>query len=295
MCAKANVNAQVKVNTNIDSDTIDGEKELNCKCGCGHRLSWKGDDILMALPCEHLFHERCIKINQLCPLCNTSVIKLVGMFDDDIHPQRFSDIMSMSYYDDMSDTHPFRLMDSFFDWISVLVLLPFVQKDATQLCEKILTLNNITMKVSGIDKLNLESKKVYICNHVSHLELIIVHYLLKTGFLASSVMGKSNLAERIKKIVPLLEVTRTKNKKNNDASVIIDKIKKFVDEHGSICIFPEGMMKHPDTLTKFRTGAFYVGYPVYSLTIRHTNVVADGSIKRKFIYKRTIYKPLAVG
>jgi hypothetical protein len=85
----------------------------------------------------------------------------------------------------------------------------------------------------------------------------------------------------IKKIVPLLTFSRGDKNRNFN---IVDEMRKFVDESGSICIFPEGMMKHPDTLTRFRTGAFHINRPVYAITIRHQDIISDNSLNN-FLYK----------
>ncbi len=61
-------------------------------------------------------------------------------------------------------------------------------------------------------------------------------------------------------------------------------MRKFVDETGSICIFPEGIMKHPDALVKFRSGAFHINRPIFPIVIRHNNIICDGFIDQ-FIYK----------
>ena len=259
---------------------IDYNKELNCKCKCGSGLQWKRDSVIMVLPCEHLFHLTCIENITECPLCHCIIEKKQGLFDQDLHPQRFADILSVSYYNNMCANTTLQFIDSFFDIVSVLLRFPFLntKNDGKNLCESIFTLNNITMKVKGLDKIKQETKKVYICNHVSHIEFIILYYLLGTGFLASTIAKDTILTEHITNIVPLLTIERGKN--NNT----VDQMKLFVDKIGSICIFPEGMMKHPDTLTRFRTGAFHVGYPIFPITIKHNDVVSDGYIDQ-FIYK----------
>ena len=77
----------------------------------------------------------------------------------------------------------------------------------------------------------------------------------------------------------------TFNKKDTNRNTnIIEEIKKFIDKHGNICIFPEGIMKNPNTLIRFRSGAFRTGYPVYSITIKYNNIITDTSYYN-FIYK----------
>ena len=64
----------------------------------------------------------------------------------------------------------------------------------------------------------------------------------------------------------------------------VEKIRNYVDKTGSICLFPEGMLTHPSTLTRFRTGAFHVGRPIYPIVLKYKNVISDMSAK-DFILK----------
>lgn len=203
--------------------------------------------------------------------------------DESLHHQRFADILSVSYYDNMSHNTPTRFLDSVFDLATLFARLPFVTTPTggKDLCAQVFALNNLTMKVYGIDKIKQEKNKVYICNHVSHLELAVIYYLLGTGFLASSIVGQSAIVDQAKKVIPLLTFERGSKDRNFN---IVDKMRDFVDEKGSICLFPEGIMKHPDSLTRFRTGAFHINRPIYAITIRHNDIIADGYING-FLYK----------
>jgi hypothetical protein len=264
---------------------IDYDKILNSRCSCNVGLPWKLQPVVMAYPCEHMFHEKCFDalFDTKCPICQTHIEKKISMFDDDIHHQQFADILSMSNYDNMSHNTPGRFLDSIFDLASVIARIPFIttKNKGKEMCEDIFALNNLTMKVYGLEKIKLEKNKVYICNHVTHFELVVLYYLLGTGFLASSIVGQSGIVEQFKNIVPLLTFNRgDKNRKLN----IVDEMRQFVDDKGSICLFPEGIMKHPDVLVRFRSGAFHIGHPVYAITIKHNDIISDGYVNR-FLYK----------
>ena len=264
---------------------INYDKILNCRCSCKRSLTSKKELTIMLYPCEHLMHNSCYKNlnNNVCPICSENIEKFLTLFDKDLHYQRFVDILSMSYYSDLSSTTMMRFTDSIFDSLSALIRMPFTNdvKGAKKINEDIFALNNMTMKVYGMEKLKKEKKKVFICNHVSHLEFAIIYYLFETGFLAAGIVKNSKLMDEFKKVIPFLIFDRgEKNRKLN----IIEQMKNFVDKHGSICIFPEGIMKHPDVLLRFRTGAFHIGYPVYSITIRHIDVISDEYL-HNFLYK----------
>lgn len=266
-------------------DIIDYNKILNSVCICTVGLPWKEDTIVMAYPCEHMYHSGCYdKLeNNICKLCNSVIKKKLTMFDEGLHHQRFADILSVSYYDNMSSNTSLNFLDTMFDIVNILVKLPFLKshKDGRQVSEDILSINNLTLKVYGLDKINQDEKKVYICNHVSHYELIIIYYLLGTGFLSSTNANDITIVEYIKRIVPMLTFSR--GDKNRDYN-IIDEIRKFINEHGSICIFPEGMMKRPDTLVRFRTGAFNINIPIYAIVIKYNDIISD-NFMHKFLYK----------
>jgi 1-acyl-sn-glycerol-3-phosphate acyltransferase len=278
-------------NNDNKNDIMDYDKILNSLCSCGTGLPWIKDYVVMAYPCEHLYHEKCynnLVFNEQtnkrqCRFCNAPIDKILSMFDEDIHPQRFADMLSMSYYDDMSNNTPYRFIDSVFDIATVFARLPFISNvtDGKSICENIFSLNNMTIKVYGMENVKKEKNKVFICNHVTHIELIVIYYLLCPGFLASSIVGQSGLLEQIQDVVSLMLFERgDKNRKTN----IVDDMRNFVDEKGSICIFPEGIMKHPDALIRFRSGAFHINRPLYAITIRHNDIISDGYIN-KFLYK----------
>src|SRR5579872_644500 len=102
------MNAVIKLNNdnnhnNNAYNNIDYDKVLNSKCCCGTGLPWKNDEVVMLYPCEHMFHSSCLKSNNSnqCPFCENYIERLITMLDPDIHHQRFADILSMSYFDDM--------------------------------------------------------------------------------------------------------------------------------------------------------------------------------------------------
>lgn len=266
-----------------NKSNINYSKELNATCFCKIGLPWKKDKIVMSDTCEHMYHQSCAnKIkNNICPICNTKFNRLINLLDNNIHPQQFADILSMSYYADfVCNINPISIIDSLFDILTVLARLPIVntRQDGRELAEKILTLNNVTLHVFGQDKLNLVKNKVIISNHVAPLELIILHYLFEPAFLSSNIFNDNVLLSRIKNIVNILTFSRGDKKGG-----LVNKMKDYVDKHGTLCLFPEGIMKHPDTLTRFRTGAFHIGRPIYPIVIKH-NDIAGSPYFEKFLF-----------
>lgn len=273
----------------------DPDKELNSRCFCGTGLPWKDTPIVMAYPCEHMFHESCYKKTKphtrVCRLCNSPITRMLSMVDKDIHPQRFADMLSMTHYSDMSNNNPIGFIDSIFDLASLLIKLPLMDNatDGKRLCETVFSLNNLTLKVYGMEKLKLEPNKVFIVNHVTYLEFVIIYYLFDTGFLASSISEQSAMMKHFKKLVNIMTFNRGSGKDVN----IIDKMREFVDKYGSICLFPEGMMSHPDALVRFRTGAFHIGRPIYAISIRYPEIVSDGYVN-SMLYKISAKRDMTI-
>ena len=73
-------------------------------------------------------------------------------------------------------------------------------------------------------------------------------------------------------IVPLLIIKRGKNANT------VKKMKNYVRKHGSICLFPEGIITHPDTIIQFRTGAFNIGEPILPVVIKYNPAIFDDDI-----------------
>src|SRR5438477_5972053 len=107
---------------------VDYDKVLNSRCSCNKGLSWIKGEIVMAYPCEHMFHEKCYNNFKklICPICKECIEKKLTLFDENLHHQRFADLLSMTYFDNMSNTTPGRFLDSIFDLASILARLPIV-------------------------------------------------------------------------------------------------------------------------------------------------------------------------
>jgi Acyltransferase len=284
--------------SDIQIESPDPNKNLNSTCFCGLGLPWMGCETVMAYPCDHMCHIDCYNklddnANKNCELCGEPILRLFGLLDEDIDPQRFADILSMTHFCDMSENSPASFIDSIFDLTTVMARLPFVDsvEDGKHLCEGLFSMNNMTLKVYGQEKLKLEKNKVFISNHTTYYELPIIYYLLNTGFLASSIADDSKIVTQTKKFIPLLTFKRgeKKDRKFN----LVDKMRDFVDDNGSICLFPEGLISHPDALIRFRTGAFHIGRPVYAVVIRYPEIIADGYVNQ-VLYKMGAKKDMTI-
>jgi len=256
---------------------------INSRCICGEGLPWIKTEVIMIEPCEHLIHLKCLKNAQSCPYCNKQITHIVKALDYKNYPklhQKCIDIISMTNYDHLSKKNHKHMIENLPLLLSSIAQLPFTKgiKAGKNLLVDFFKLNNIEIHVNGLNKVKKNEPKVFIAPHTSHFDFMAIFYVFETGFLSSAAINHNPLSKMLTGVIPLLIVDRTK-KENT-----VDKMKEYVKSTGSICLFPEGMLTHPNTLIRFRTGAFHVGYPIYPLLIHYDNIVADMSIA-DFIFK----------
>jgi 1-acyl-sn-glycerol-3-phosphate acyltransferase len=257
---------------------IANNKILNAFCICKQGLAWIKDEVIMIEPCEHLIHKKCLRGKTYCPYCKNDISAITttkSKKNTDESYQKWGDILSVTNFDKMSKITPVKIWYNIPRLLKTIIDIQFSKgyNDGLQICKNVFDMNNIKIKVSGIDKIK-NSPKVFISNHTSHMDFLVLFYLLKTGFLTSSVINDNPISKTLLNIIPCLIVDRGSTKsKSNETTV--DKMKKHVKKEGSICLFPEGMLTHPDTIVKFRTGAFHIGYPIYPIIIKYKNVIAD--------------------
>lgn len=260
-------------------------KIINSRCICKLGLPWiKNNEVIMLDPCEHLIHLKCF--NKLhttdCPYCHSHITRIIKANDfkyDKSLYQKCTDIISMSNFDKMTKINFDQVLLNVPNLVGTLTQFPFTKgvNESLKLCENVFAMNNIEIIVKGLNNIK-KGPKVFISNHTSHLDFIIIFYILKTGFLTSSVIRENSISKQILKMIPLLVIERGKDTNT------VQKMRQYVENKGSLCLFPEGMLTHPDTIIRFRTGAFHIGYPVYPIVLKYKNVVADMSAK-EFILK----------
>lgn len=260
------------------------DKIINSKCICKKGLSWVNLEVIMIEPCEHLIHLKCLKKygHSDCPYCNVDITDIVRLKDFKKNPnlyQKCIDILSVTNYNHKSKINIENVILNIPTLIGTLTQLPFTvgRKSGLQLCSDVFSMNNIKIVVNGLEKIKNE-KKVFICNHTSHYDFFIIFYILNTGFLSTTSIKKNIFSKQLLNVIPLLLVNR--GKKSNS----VENMRKYIEKHGSICLFPEGMLTHPDTIGRFRTGAFHVGYPVYPIVLKYKKCISDSNIQN-FIMK----------
>ena len=266
------------------------ENILNSKCFCKNPLPIFKNDIIMLCDCNHMAHLKCYKKlidKTYCPICNKKIdytfkisdYKNLNESDKPKYLQKYVDILSMTNFDNMSTYNKETTIKNIPSVSYILSTIPFLKgyDDGLTLVKNIFSLNNIKIKVKGLKKIN-DLPKVYIANHTCYLDFMVMFYVLKCGFLSSVEINLTQIGRQLTQIVPLVLIDR------GIKSSTVDKMKEYVENEGSLCVFPEGMQTHPKTIINFRTGAFNVEHQVYAVVIEYDLPVADMVVK-DFILK----------
>lgn len=258
------------------------EKVINSKCACGSVLIYTRSNLIMVDPCEHILHTKCLSSHTECPLCGVAITgtytsaQLRGADAPNLY-QKYVDMTAMTNFDTIY--RPRRKFFNMIDIMGIVSKIPFISgfSAGQKVCRDLFCLMDSKIVAHGLHHIR-PGPKVFVANHTSYLDFAVIFYLLKCGFLASSVIRDIWLGKQIMNIVPLLITDRGKSENT------VEKMREYVEQNGSICLFPEGMITHPDTIIRFRTGAFHVGYPILPVVIRYEPVIYDTNIKR-FIEK----------
>lgn len=259
------------------------DKIINCKCSCNNVIMWTEDTTISLDPCEHIIHRKCLIDKTKCPICSTSVTKYYTERDlqklsstNNKYYQKYVDIVSLknlSYLSTINTNKVVKRLPNTIDVITKLFTPTNTDRyEQTQnIAAKILTVLNTKLIVHGHENIT-DIKKVIISTHTSILDNVVNAYLFKCAFLSSIALMKSFFGKLTAKVVPLLLLDRTK--KGNT----VEKIKEHITNKESVCLYPEGVITHPDTIIQFRTGAFHTGHPVQPVVIKYDTVVHHWSI-----------------
>lgn len=251
-------------------------KIINSKCICNRGLNIIRCETVMLSPCNHMIHMNCYskyKTKQ-CPYCNTRVKKIIHKDDykKNIHLfQECIDIISVNNFDHMCHIRYDEILFNIPNIVNILYDLSHSKNESClpKLIEQLFEMNNIKIRVRNIEKIQNKEAKVFIANHTSILDFMIISYLIKAKFLISSEIKNNPIGDHATKIIPMIIVDR--GKRTNT----VDKMIETLKNGESICLFPEGMMSNPKTIIRFRTGAFNTGYPVYPIILKYKNFIVD--------------------
>lgn len=267
------------------------DKIINSVCVCKSGFSLK-TNIVVLLPCEHLFHKKCIKPYHKCPLCNNKILKVMGYDQIKKYKNKYRqihiDMLTNIKYSTNCDTSIFKVgyKSSFIfqqlSTLSIITMCNFNNKDYIHmLASSILNICNINIKITNGQYIT-KVPKIIISNHTNYIDPLILFCIFKCGFLASSIINDIPFSKNLIKHVPIITVNRGDNVGKMNT---VDKIKNTIKKKKTdICIFPEGIITHQNTLARFRSGAFNTDYPVQPVIIKYNPTIYDDDYK-KFMVK----------
>jgi len=286
-----NKNNEDNNESDIESDIqVDSNININSRCICKKTLYDHKQRILMYLPCQHLISEDCYKSHQnkigtdSCHICDENISQLIDIKDVkkfNLNKQFYYDLLSVTNIDDKFQSSAFNILDNLYDIFSILYNgLIKTKPNIKSVSREVLSLNNTTVYVNGLEKINSNNneKRIFISNHSTYLDMIVISSFINTCFLTSAIIKDTFLGNKLKDVVPCMVIKR------GDNGNTVDRIKKYMKTHGSLCIFPEGHMSNPNTLCKFRSGAFNTGYPVQPIVIKYKTLPQDAHVSN-FICK----------
>ena len=239
------------------------EKNIGSYCCSCNRTLYSNKEVIMLNPCEHMVHAPCFssKTQKKCPKCNITITSITKLNDYKKNPELYQqcvDILSMTNCNNFEDIHYNEIIHNTVDICRIIYKLMRTRgHNAIMKLDKFfMQVGNVKINVSGYNNIK-PGKKVFIANHTSFFDIPISYYILNAGFIGAKNLKNNPAFNAVMNILP--HVTTDLGKKGENT---VDKMKKYVDDHGSLCIFPEGMLSHPKTICKFRSGAFNIGYPV---------------------------------
>lgn len=272
----------------ISTFTSNPNMNMNKVCQiCKIYLIPKSSEIIFALPCEHMYHIKCLndhfkksKLNNMqfkCVIDDKQILHIVDKFDI----YKNSNLKQLEYdLSSLSCDHQCSY-DAFNLFVRSGYIMQYMYDmmkandsyEKRLYIQKIMDTCNIKINIINHHKLlpNTE-KKIYICNHVrGDIDSAILFMMLEkgTGFVGSKRIQKNKVLKDLLKGVPI--ITFNRNSKNKSSKSVVQKMMNFMKDNNSLVIYPEGTTTGDHTLlNKFRTGAFVLGYPIQPLYLKYS-------------------------
>lgn len=254
---------------------------VNSTCPlCKKRFNRSLEQIVVCYPCEHYYHKKCFDNNaglKCCiESCDHTLQSCKSRNDFCYEDQHAINLLSLertpyvpSYYD------IFKAMFYRVPIISYYLFWFLIGKKSYFALQKLLTnvnnILNINVKLIGDEHLD-DKKKIYVLNHCSFLDALIVPRCIISGAVASISQANNTFGKMMKECTHVYFVERGKS--NNS----VEKIQTHVEEKGSLLFCPQGIFSHIWTLPLFRTGAFATKYKVQPLILLYKQNVSSLSM-----------------
>jgi 1-acyl-sn-glycerol-3-phosphate acyltransferase len=257
---------------------------INSNCICGP-LNYK-KNIICLLPCKHLFHKDCYSKNKMlrCYICNKKINKVVtkdicmNHLDNEFYKKINNNILSKTL--DPNKIY-FIILFNRLIYIIILFIKIYFVNDLDGLHKfivKFLKLCNIKIKEENKNK-DIDIKKIFISNHTSHIDFLILCSVGKDNFLHNNTLINVLNSFGLGKINNILKDKSICTKDQNT----VKRIKKFLDKNDFLVIFPEGQRSNTKSLCKFASGAFSNNIPIQPVVIKFNKNVYFKSFSKTIL------------
>lgn len=237
--------------------------------------------------CNEIYHIKCFEKIKLCATCNNSEICDVNSCQKQ-QKINIESIQKTPYTPSLIDHMrgcfiriPFLLLNFSIFYLSYMYCNIFkVEHKRQTLISFLDSVNywlNIHVKINGLDKINTNVEKIYVGNHISYHEALIIPRFIRSCPIASLSAVDTFFGKMMAKYDDLLVVKRGES--GNTVKAMNEILEGSKLRHKSIFIFPQGILGSYKTLTQFRTGGFATNYPVQPVIINYLQNVSSMSMK----------------
>jgi len=268
---------------------------INTICYCKNTLN-SHYDIVMLIPCCHFVHEHCINkllINnkKFCLICKKEFTEILteNKIMKHKNKQHKIDLLAVKQRNAVQTNYSYlpNLIMKLTNIMNKLMLIK-THEEIMDFAECILlscnikinildnTKNNpIIYKNSNVmwkNKVDNDKKITIIGNHTGFFDSVIIYYLFQCGFVSSDFINTFSIGKIFSEKCNLLIFKRGEN------TGMVEKIKEYLKKNSRICMFPEGVISHNNTLIQFRTGAFYASENVCPVVLKYSIDVHDEDV-----------------
>lgn len=285
-----------------------------CKVNfCNKRLNYDTRKVVVCSKCSTIYHKDCIK------KCKTSCTNqncdnYVFIDEDSLDPN------SQDYINVLS-TKKTKFRPGFFDYVRLFYrLFPLLyyygkfwlnskksvidRLDLDQFLREVHQCLNINVTTKGFEKIDPTIKKVFVGNHHSEHEALILPLYIKAGVIASISINKTHIGRTMKLYTNTLTIKRGHSKsvtfrtdeeysnllnnKTTNISNTVEQMKDFLmnDKNNAFFVFPTSIFDQYQTLSKFRTGAFAMGFPVQPVIIKYKQDISSMNMLHMLMLER---------
>ena len=270
--------------------------EVSCFCpGCGERFSSSYKSIGIYTECDHLVHLDSKCSGGICGICGIKSNVFPGS-NLLIGTQAYTNVQSITRKPiKWTWTDRLRGIGRLIRLIPVIVGLGFRLGFGLLTREYISQINLYLCGLLGINiQCSLQSysrlldstyKRILIAPHTNYHDALVIGYILNKyslgesiGIIAAPIANSIIFGRAALKVFPHIIVgsgtlfDKSDKQPKDSGSGSTSQIEKFFDlypKESRLMIFPEGMLTHESTLSKFRSGGFVTSYPVQPIIIKY--------------------------